>query len=275
MNCLSFGKVFNCKSVFQDFYQKCFLGTFLSILKIPSPLPPPQYICVHLRVQIALSLFEDYTEQKVNVYNVCSMHILELELINLDFPLLFWDIEWKMRSNVWSWLLCTVVLKEKIVPFVKTLFMGGGGHSWGHSKNLMSLGGQEENVSSKENSPGVVFICVSRTNASFPTRPFVPFSALPLCLFFMVRLNVTAMCQYVSPVQMRHFPPDHLCPSAPCFSASFSSPFLPFSALPLCLFFMVWLNVTAMCNMRLRIWKLCLTRGQCSTKWFLVSVQIM
>ena len=40
---------------------------------------------------------------------------------------------------------CIVVLKEKIVPFGKTLFMGGGGHSWvGHSKNLMSLGGQEE-----------------------------------------------------------------------------------------------------------------------------------
>ena len=32
-----------------------------------------------------------------------------------------------------------VVLKEKIVPFIKTLFMGG--HSWGViQKNLMSLG---------------------------------------------------------------------------------------------------------------------------------------
>ena len=52
-------------------------------------------------------------------------------------------------------MLCIVVLKEKIVPLGKTLFIGGGGHSWGViQKNLMSLGGQEENVSSKENSPG-------------------------------------------------------------------------------------------------------------------------
>ena len=48
---------------------------------------------------------------------------------------------------------CIVVLKEKIVPFGKTLYMGGG-HSWGViQKNLMSLGGQEENVSSKKNPP--------------------------------------------------------------------------------------------------------------------------
>ena len=48
---------------------------------------------------------------------------------------------------------CIVVLKEKIELFSKTLFMGGtvGGVI---QKNLMSLGGQEENVSSKENSPG-------------------------------------------------------------------------------------------------------------------------
>ena len=56
-------------------------------------------------------------------------------------------------------MLCIVVLKEKIVPFGKTLFIWRGGHSWGIiQKNLMSLGGQEENVSSKENSlpPGDV-----------------------------------------------------------------------------------------------------------------------
>ena len=47
---------------------------------------------------------------------------------------------------------CIIVLKEKIVPFRKNLFMGGtvGGVI---QKNLMSLGGQEENISSKENSP--------------------------------------------------------------------------------------------------------------------------
>ena len=45
-----------------------------------------------------------------------------------------------------------VVLKEKIVPFGKTLFMGGTVRGV-IPKNLMSLGGQEENVSSKENSP--------------------------------------------------------------------------------------------------------------------------
>ena len=47
---------------------------------------------------------------------------------------------------------CIMVLKEKIVPFGKKLFMGGA-QLGGHSKNVMSLGGQEENVSSKENSP--------------------------------------------------------------------------------------------------------------------------
>ena len=49
---------------------------------------------------------------------------------------------------------CIIVLKEKIVPFGKN-FLWGEGHSWGViQKNLMSLGGQEETVSSKENSPG-------------------------------------------------------------------------------------------------------------------------
>ena len=50
---------------------------------------------------------------------------------------------------------CIVVLKEKIVPFGKTLLMGGGGAHLGViQKNVISLGGQEENVSSEENSPG-------------------------------------------------------------------------------------------------------------------------
>ena len=31
--------------------------------------------------------------------------------------------------------------------------MGGGGHSWGSFKKFNVFGGQEENVSSKENSP--------------------------------------------------------------------------------------------------------------------------
>ena len=48
---------------------------------------------------------------------------------------------------------CIVVLKEKIVPFGKTLFYRGEGTVGVIQKNLMSLGGQEENVSSKENSP--------------------------------------------------------------------------------------------------------------------------
>ena len=48
---------------------------------------------------------------------------------------------------------CIVVLKEKIVPFGKTLFVRGGTVG-GHSKKLNVFGrGQEENVSSKENSP--------------------------------------------------------------------------------------------------------------------------
>ena len=52
-------------------------------------------------------------------------------------------------------MLCIVVLKEKIVPFSKSLLWGGGGDTVEGviQKNLMSLGGQEENVSSKENSP--------------------------------------------------------------------------------------------------------------------------
>ena len=45
-------------------------------------------------------------------------------------------------------------IKKKFVPFGKTLFMGGGGAQLGgHSKKINVLGGQEENVSSKENSP--------------------------------------------------------------------------------------------------------------------------
>ena len=48
---------------------------------------------------------------------------------------------------------CIVVLKEKILPFGKTLFMGGGTVGGVIQKGLMSLGGQEENVSSKKNSP--------------------------------------------------------------------------------------------------------------------------
>ena len=44
-----------------------------------------------------------------------------------------------------------VVLKEKIGPFGKTLFMGGGAQLGGHSKKFNVLGVQEENVSSKEN----------------------------------------------------------------------------------------------------------------------------
>ena len=50
---------------------------------------------------------------------------------------------------------CIVVLNKKIVPFGKTLFIGGGGGAQLEviQKNLMSLGGQEENVSNKENSP--------------------------------------------------------------------------------------------------------------------------
>ena len=51
-------------------------------------------------------------------------------------------------------MLCIVVLKEKIVPLGKTLFIGGGTVGGSFKKNLMSLAGQEENVSSKENSPG-------------------------------------------------------------------------------------------------------------------------
>ena len=42
---------------------------------------------------------------------------------------------------------------------------------------------------------GVVYICVSCTNASFPTRPFLLFSALPLCLFFMVRRILDSFIQ--------------------------------------------------------------------------------
>ena len=44
-------------------------------------------------------------------------------------------------------------IKRKIEPFGKTRFYRGGGTVGGHRKHLMSLGGQEENFSSKENSP--------------------------------------------------------------------------------------------------------------------------
>ena len=49
---------------------------------------------------------------------------------------------------------CIVVLKEKIVPFCKTLDLLAGGGTVGESfKHILSLGGQEENVSSKKNPP--------------------------------------------------------------------------------------------------------------------------
>ena len=44
-------------------------------------------------------------------------------------------------------------IKRKFEPFGKTRFYRGGGTVGGHRKHLMSLGGQEENFSSKENSP--------------------------------------------------------------------------------------------------------------------------
>ena len=46
---------------------------------------------------------------------------------------------------------------EKKLSFGKTLFVGGGGEAQLGviQKNLMSLGGQEENVSSKEIPPPV------------------------------------------------------------------------------------------------------------------------
>ena len=48
---------------------------------------------------------------------------------------------------------CIVVLKGNVVPFGKTLYGGGGAQLGGHSKKFNAFGGQEENVSSKENSP--------------------------------------------------------------------------------------------------------------------------
>ena len=49
---------------------------------------------------------------------------------------------------------CIVVFKRKNCAIRQNTFYWGGGHSWGViQKNSMSLGGQEENVSSKENSP--------------------------------------------------------------------------------------------------------------------------
>ena len=50
---------------------------------------------------------------------------------------------------------CIVVLKEKIVPSAKHFLWGGGGAQLGSfKKKLMSLGAQEENVLTEENSPG-------------------------------------------------------------------------------------------------------------------------
>ena len=49
---------------------------------------------------------------------------------------------------------CIVVLKEIICHSAKHFYYRGGGNIWGViQKNLMSFGGQEENVSSKENPP--------------------------------------------------------------------------------------------------------------------------
>ena len=51
----NFGNVSTASLFSKSFYQKCFSilwGIFLNILK-----GPPQYICVYLRAQIALSLF--------------------------------------------------------------------------------------------------------------------------------------------------------------------------------------------------------------------------
>ena len=43
-------------------------------------------------------------------------------------------------------MLCIVVLKEKILPFSKTLFMGGGAKLGVIQKKFNVFGGQEENV---------------------------------------------------------------------------------------------------------------------------------
>ena len=66
---------------------------------------------------------------------------------------------------------------------------------FGHS-HFGSLGSRDFCLIFKiKTKAGVVYICVSGKNASFPTRPFVPFRALPLCLFFMVRRILDSFIQ--------------------------------------------------------------------------------
>ena len=63
---------------------------------------------------------------------------------------------------------CIVVLKEKLCHLAKHFFTGGRAQLGVIQKNLISLGGQEENVSSKENSPAPRdFIDEGSFNTSF------------------------------------------------------------------------------------------------------------
>ena len=114
MTCLSFGNVFNCKSVFQAFYQKCFSilwGIFLNILKVP----PSIYVYIS-ECKLPWVCFGCYTEQK-------------WMSIKYAGPI-FWSWNWLTEKWKIYCLNLNTMLKRKIVPFGKTLFMGGG-DNWG------------------------------------------------------------------------------------------------------------------------------------------------
>ena len=95
------------------------------------------------------------------------------------------------RSNVWIWMPCIVVLKEKFCRF----YGGGGAQLGGHSKNLMSLRGQEENVSSKE----ILF-------PPPPPRDFINERSLTKDLFTKGSFGGVYACDQLSFIELNKYP---------------------------------------------------------------------
>ena len=117
-----------------------------------------------------------YTEKNINVCKVIRSHSLELEMIELNFPLLFYIME-NQRYNVWVWILCFIVRENYTIWLKKFVYWGREGESnLGVIENsLMSLQGQKENVSNKESSPSHPWLYERKVPKSDQNIQFKPF----------------------------------------------------------------------------------------------------
>ena len=76
---------------------------------------------------------------KYQCLDVSRSHSLELEMIELNFPLLFWIME-NERSNVWVWILW-IVIRGNYAIWLKHFVYWGKSDLGVTENSLMSLGG--------------------------------------------------------------------------------------------------------------------------------------